>query len=226
MHEKLLVLRPAVLQLRSAQAPTPSVAFPARKCRFVREPHTPPELESCTAAHPPMNHRRDKRNLEYHEKPATAAEVAECLPLWWSMGLSGARVWEQISIGLLRDLLRKSQLEGVDSGIEQKEIWMSGDCYTLIGSCWVASASAPGHSYSGVAIARRSPLLRPPFHAQPRQIAQLNDPCNHISGNREVMVENRCLVHVFPFLRLAPGQASSAACASAAAIFCCCRSTW
>jgi hypothetical protein len=59
----------------------------------------------------------------------------------------------------------------------------------------------------------------------------LDDPGDDIGGNPELVVENRCLIHIsLAFLGSGAGysrnQASSACWASAAAIFWCWRSTW
>ena len=140
----LLVLRPAVLQLRSARAPTAQSAFPARKCRLVREAcHIAPRTGECSAAHPPMNHRRDERNLEYNEKPAMAAEVAESSTTLVVDGIESARGFGSRFLGFAKGGNRN--LKALTRQSSRKRNGCTAIAIPLSVMCRVASHQLPAH---------------------------------------------------------------------------------
>jgi hypothetical protein len=49
--------------------------------------------------------------------------------------------------------------------------------------------------------ASRVALLRPPFEAQPGQVAQLDGPCDGVCGYNELVVENSSLIHFLVLIK-------------------------
>jgi hypothetical protein len=40
-------------------------------------------------------------------------------------------------------------------------------------------------------------LFSAPLHAKPREITQLESPCDGVRGNNKMVIENRSLIHLF-----------------------------